>query len=214
MAAGGSFLYWRAFLSHGAIVKIDARQCYEVVDAGTMYYSAGGAVLWWGALMLAVGSVLQGIVDRKLWMSVKGVLAFGIVFLNFVSMLSGRSMQIPERSVIANLRTINTAEVTYISVSGGTYGTIADLVRHDLLDPQFEQPSMGSYTFEVVPAPHYDVVGESHYLAHYLATATPVGPQAAAEGCWEYYSIEDAVIRFSTDPAKAPPGLAGMPIDR
>ena len=33
-----------------------------------------------------------------------------------------------ESSAIANLRTINTSEVTYLSSSGGNYGTVAQLI--------------------------------------------------------------------------------------
>src|SRR5262249_53582275 len=40
-------------------------------------------------------------------------------------------------AAIANLRTVNTAEVTYLSTSGGNYGTISDMIAAGLLDSRF-----------------------------------------------------------------------------
>ena len=42
-----------------------------------------------------------------------------------------------ESSAVANLRTINTAEVTYLSSAGGNFGTINDLVNAGLIDSRF-----------------------------------------------------------------------------
>src|SRR5262249_22952322 len=42
-----------------------------------------------------------------------------------------------ESSAVANLRTINTAEVTYLSSAGGNYGDIGQLVTAGLLDSRF-----------------------------------------------------------------------------
>ena len=42
-----------------------------------------------------------------------------------------------ESAAVANLRTINTAQVTYLSTSGGSYGEIADLIAAGLLDDTF-----------------------------------------------------------------------------
>src|SRR5687768_14200634 len=65
---------------------------------------------------------------------------------------------------IANLRTINTAEVTYLSQSG-SYGTTLDLIAAGLLDDTYMGTKAGynytitldatgsSYTAEAVPGP-------------------------------------------------------------
>ena len=42
-----------------------------------------------------------------------------------------------ESAAVANLRTINTAEVTYLSSSGGNYGDLPALVAAGLLDDTF-----------------------------------------------------------------------------
>ena len=42
-----------------------------------------------------------------------------------------------ESAAVANLRTINTAEVTYLSSSGGNYGDLTALVAAGLLDDTF-----------------------------------------------------------------------------
>ena len=42
-----------------------------------------------------------------------------------------------ESAAVANLRTINTAEVTYLSSSGGNYGDLPALISAGLLDDTF-----------------------------------------------------------------------------
>ena len=71
----------------------------------------------------------------------------------------------PEPAAVSNLRTINTAQVTYLSSSGGTYGSMTDLVAAKLLDDTFTGTKAGykysitldstgsEYTAEAVPAP-------------------------------------------------------------
>src|SRR5436853_2895702 len=53
-----------------------------------------------------------------------------------------------ESSAVANLRTVNTAEVTYLSSSGGNYGSMAGLVGAALLDSRFSNTASG-YTFTI-----------------------------------------------------------------
>ena len=68
-----------------------------------------------------------------------------------------------ESAAVANLRTINTAEVTYLSSSGGTYGTIADLIAAGLLDDTFTGIKAG-YKYSIT----LDATGSV-----YTAEATP-----------------------------------------
>ena len=42
-----------------------------------------------------------------------------------------------ESAAVANLRTINTAQVTYLSTAGGNYGDVNALVTAGLLDTRF-----------------------------------------------------------------------------
>jgi prepilin-type N-terminal cleavage/methylation domain-containing protein len=103
-----------------------------------------------------------------------------------------------ESAAVANIRTINTAQVTYLSSSGGNYGDLPGLVAAGLIDSTFTSgaPKAG-YLYDVtLSSPPTD----------YTATAYPA---SANTGRWGYYSVPDAVVRYSTDPAFAPTGQAG-----
>jgi prepilin-type N-terminal cleavage/methylation domain-containing protein len=104
-----------------------------------------------------------------------------------------------ESAAVANLRTVNTAEVTYLSSSGGTYGTLADLIGTRLLDDTFTGTKAGYL---------YNITLDSTFQ-DYTATANPASPNT---GRWGYYSIPDAVVRYSTDTALAPAGQSGRSV--
>jgi hypothetical protein len=87
-----------------------------------------------------------------------------------------------ESAAIANLRTINTAEVTYLSGGDRRYGTISDLVRAGLLDSRFDNVVSG-YVFEVT------LSGDA-----YLATAMPASTETGKYG---FTSGTDAVVRYA-----------------
>src|SRR3954452_19452648 len=53
-----------------------------------------------------------------------------------------------ESSAVAQIRTVNTAEVTYLSSNGGNYGSIPQLITAGLLDGRFAT-SVSGYTFSV-----------------------------------------------------------------
>ena len=89
-----------------------------------------------------------------------------------------------ESAAVSNLRTINTAEVTYLSSAAGNYGTVADLVTAGLLDSRFSGTAVSGYSFGIVAS-----------LSDYTATAIPT---SANSGRYGYYSLPDAVIRYST----------------
>jgi hypothetical protein len=95
----------------------------------------------------------------------------------------------------ANLRTINTAEVTYLSVSQGNYGTLKDLVDAGLLDASFLSPKAGY---------HFSIVARG---ADYVATGVPAGG-----GRFGIYSDPDAVVRYSLAPILSPQGQGGRPV--
>src|SRR5437773_6785748 len=56
-----------------------------------------------------------------------------------------------ESAAVANLRTINTAQVTYLSSSGGNYGDVTALVGAGLLDTRFNSTVSG-YVFVITAA--------------------------------------------------------------
>jgi len=102
-----------------------------------------------------------------------------------------------ESSAVAQLRTINTAEVTYLASNQGSYGSIPLLITQGLLDARFTA-SISGYNFTA------DVSGND-----YTANGTAVSTNA---GRFDFFTRPDYVIRYSTDPTRAPSGLSGEPV--
>ncbi len=102
-----------------------------------------------------------------------------------------------ESAAVAQLRTINTAEVTYIGSNQGSYGIIPLLITQGLLDARFTA-SMSGYNFTA------DVSGND-----YTANAIAVSSNA---GRFDFFTRPDYVIRYSTDQTRAPSGLSGEPV--
>ena len=104
-----------------------------------------------------------------------------------------------ETHAVANLRTLNTAEVQYLSNNQNQYGDIASLISQGLLDFTYATPNAGYYFTVALPP------GNLNYTA--LATAF-----GANLGRYDYFSGPDYVIRYSTDPNRAPNGYSGQPV--
>jgi type IV pilus assembly protein PilA len=104
-----------------------------------------------------------------------------------------------ESSAVSNLRLMNTAEVTYSSNNEGSYGTVSELIMAGLLDNRFGQIVSG-YSFTVTVSPS---------TLDYTSNATA---RAGNDGRYDYYSRPDYVIRYSTDPTRAPSGFTGEPV--
>ena len=107
-----------------------------------------------------------------------------------------------ESSAVANVRTINTAEVTYLSSAGGNYGAITDLVTAGLVDSRFSGAVSG-YSFTVTAS-------GSDYTVNAFPTSTN-------SGRFGYYSLPDAVVRYQTATATNcspcfPSGQSGSPV--
>lgn len=102
-----------------------------------------------------------------------------------------------ESAAVASTRTITTAQVMYLSSSGGNYGTISMLVGAGLLDSGFNA-TKGGYTY-VVTSTGTD----------YTIFATPASTN---NGRYGYYSTPDGVVRYSTVTTLAPTGQAGNPV--
>src|ERR1700704_4390901 len=75
-----------------------------------------------------------------------------------------------ESSAVAQIRTINTAEVTYLSSTQGAYGSVPQLITAGLLDSRFTT-SVSGYTFAVTAA-----------ASDYTAVATPTSTNAGRYG--------------------------------
>src|SRR5437867_9479888 len=107
-----------------------------------------------------------------------------------------------ESSAVAQIRTINTAEITYLSANQGSYCSIAQLITQGLLDSRFAG-SVSGYSFTVTAS-----------SSDYTASATPISTNAGRFGYW---STPDAVIRFATATSATcnpcfPPNLSGAPV--
>jgi type II secretory pathway pseudopilin PulG len=101
-----------------------------------------------------------------------------------------------EAAAIANLRSINTAELTYIAGDGaGKYGDVDALIRAQLIDDSFKQPKAGY---------RYSIMADG---ASYTATVNPASPNTGRYG---FYSTTDGRIHYSMEPSLAPPGQAGL----
>jgi type IV pilus assembly protein PilA len=103
-----------------------------------------------------------------------------------------------EAAAVASLRTVNTAEITYLSSSGGNYGNITALISAGLLDDTFTGTKAG-YNYTVAATG-----------SDYTAEAVPASSNTGRYG---YYSHPDAVVRYSTNSALAPTGQAGRSVN-
>lgn len=104
-----------------------------------------------------------------------------------------------ETNAVASLRSLNTAQVQYLSSHQGQYGTMGVLIAEGLLDERFSTGAAG-YDFTIqTSAPYGD----------YLAIAVARG---ASSGRYDYYTQPDYVIRYATLTSRAPLGLAGEPV--
>jgi hypothetical protein len=102
-----------------------------------------------------------------------------------------------DTAAVANLRTINTALVVYLSSSGGKYGNLDDLIGAGILDGRFRGTMSGF---------NYSVITDGR---EYAAAAVPAN---WSTGRFGYYSSPDAVIRYSTFDLLAPPQQTGKAV--
>src|SRR5437868_4717968 len=103
-----------------------------------------------------------------------------------------------ESAAVAQVRTITTAEVTYLSSSGGNYGTVTQLVSAGLLDSGFNS-TKGGYNYSIITSG-----------TDYTITANPASTN---NGRYGYYSVPDGVVRYSTTTILAPTGQAGNAVN-
>ena len=103
-----------------------------------------------------------------------------------------------ESAAVAQVRTITTAEVTYLSSSGGNYGNISMLVSAGLLDSGFNGTKSG-YTYGILTNG-----------TDYTINAEPVSTN---NGRYAYYSVPDGVVRYATTTTEAPTGQSGNPVN-
>jgi hypothetical protein len=108
-----------------------------------------------------------------------------------LSSFAGSRQAANESSAVAQLRTINTAELLYMSSHGGSYGTIPEMVKEGLLDARFNSPISG-FSWSVIAAG-----------SNYVATAVP---ESQSTGRFGYFALPDAIIRYSMPQFLSPQG--------
>jgi type II secretory pathway pseudopilin PulG len=145
------------------------------------------------------GMALAGLVMG--YLSIVLFIILGGIAITIPLMMRARQAA-QESAAIAQLRTINTAEITYLSASGG-YGTIPELISAGLLDDRFAKTTTG-YALEVQASPR-----------SYTATATPISSNSGRFG---YLSSENTVVRYQNQTSSTcdpcfPSGQAGSPLE-
>jgi hypothetical protein len=140
------------------------------------------------ALVFLVLSIVWGILARQ-WIFVSVVVGtmVGIAGLGILVVRPGHGHH-NESAAVANLRTINTAEVTYLS-NAGTYGSMTDLIAAQFLDDTFTGTKAGY---------NYSITMDA---TSYTAEAVPASTKTGRYG---YYTVPDAVVRYSTTASLAP----------
>ena len=111
-----------------------------------------------------------------------------------------------EAAAVSTLKAISTAQVTYMSSSGGKYGTLGDLVADGLLDSRFNGGSVSGYSFAVSAS------GQD-----FTATAAPISVNS---GRFAYFLYPDGVVRYSSATTGCggtggncfPAGQSGQPV--
>mgnify|MGYP001443591456 CR=1 FL=1 len=104
-----------------------------------------------------------------------------------------------ESTAVANLRNVSSAEASYLSTTGGYYGTLTHLVDEELLDDRFSTGAFSGYQYTVAVSGF-----------EYTAEARPL---TTTTGRYAFYLIADGVIRYSTFSSMAPAGQAGRPVN-
>ena len=105
-----------------------------------------------------------------------------------------------ETAAVANMRNVNTAEVTYSSSNGGVYGDVPDLVSAKLIDGRYASGNFSGFRYTVSLAAGF---------RDYTIYATALSPNTSR---YDYYSAPDFVIRYSTTATRAPAGRTGQPV--
>jgi len=104
-----------------------------------------------------------------------------------------------EAGAVATLKTVNTAQISYTTISGGVYASMPELIAAAFIDSRFNSTISGyNYTIDLAPN-----------RRNYTVFATAI---AGNEGRYDYYTAPDYVIRYTTITTRAPAGLNGEPV--
>ena len=113
------------------------------------------------------------------------VVAIILIIATFAIPSLLRSRQVAnEAGAVVNLKTLNAAEVTYMTSNTGAFGTIEQLVAAGMLDERFST-SLGGYAYVVTPSG----IGNTSYVSE----ATRLSENT---GRFNYYSGPDLIVRY------------------
>ena len=105
-----------------------------------------------------------------------------------------------ESAAVANMRNLNSAQVSYSSANGGVYGNISNLVGAGLVDGRYGSANFSGFRYSVALSGNF---------RDYTAVATAVSANTSR---YDYYSTPDFVIRYATTSTRAPAGRSGQPV--
>jgi len=103
-----------------------------------------------------------------------------------------------EAAAIATLRTITTAEVAFLSMNKGNFGTMSQMIDAQLL-PETFRGTVNGFNYGVIS------VG-----SEFVVAAIPNDPGSARYG---FYVAPDGLVRYSTIESLAPAGRSGAPVN-
>jgi hypothetical protein len=103
-----------------------------------------------------------------------------------------------EAAAVAALRTITTAEVTFLSMNKGNFGTMSQMIDAQLL-PETFRGTVNGFNYGVIS------VG-----SEFVVAAIPNDSGSAQYG---FYVTPDGVVRYSTIDSLAPAGRNAEPVN-
>ena len=107
-----------------------------------------------------------------------------------------------EAAAVATLRTINTAQVTYLSTANGKFGNLSDLIAQNLIPSHFIPGPVSGYNFSITLDP-----SGSDFTVEAV-------PASANDGRYGYFITLDGTTRYTLVTSLAPPGAAGQPVSQ
>jgi prepilin-type N-terminal cleavage/methylation domain-containing protein len=107
-----------------------------------------------------------------------------------------------EAAAVSTLRTINTAEVTYLSTGNGKFGSMTDLINNTLIPSNFNPGPVSGYNFAIV------------LNANSTDFTVTADPASSNDGRYGYYVVPDGTVRYSIVATEAPNGATGTPVSQ
>lgn len=120
------------------------------------------------------------------------MLIMGIIASIAIPNLMKARLTANESSAVATLRTIHSAELTYLTLGGQSFADLNGLYNNNLIDESVASGNRSGFTFDVIIFP------KTLYLpARFDATAVPNQAEGgAATGRYSYLMIETGMINY------------------